>query len=159
MYRIRTAVPADEKRIRELFIEMLWTIYGTDDVKGYDDGALDRFWNGNEDRVYVAEDDGVVAFLSVEVHHDMGGYIYLDDFSVTEAYRSKGIGSELIRAAESYAKETGMPAVVLHVEKSNESAMRFYERMGYSVIRDDGNRNLMKKDMEDSEITEAQNAT
>ena len=159
MVRIRTAVPADERRIRELFVEMLRTIYGTDDVKGYDDGALDRFWNGSEDRVYVVEDNDVVAFLSVEVHHDMGGYIYLDDFSVTEAYRSKGIGSELIRTAESYAKETGMPAVVLHVEKSNESAMRFYEKIGYSVIRDDGNRNLMKKGMEDSEITEAQNAT
>ena len=153
MVRIRTAVPADEKRIRELFIEMLRTIYGTDDVKGYGDGALDRFWNGNEGRVYVAEDIDVVAFLSVEVHHDMGGYIYLDDFSVTEAYRSKGIGTELIRAAESYAKEIGMSIVILHVEKTNQSAMRFYERMGYSVIRDDGNRNLMKKDIEDSEIT------
>ena len=84
----------------------------------------------------------------------MGGYIYLDDFSVTEAYRSKGIGTELIRAAESYAKEIGMPVVILHVEKTNQSAMRFYERMGYSVIRDDENRNLMKKDIEDSEITE-----
>ena len=155
MYRIRTAVPADEKRICELFIEMLRTIYGTDDVKGYDDGALDRFWSGSEDRVYVAEDNDVVAFLSVEVHHDMGGYIYLDDFSVTEAYRSKGIGTELIRAAESYAKEIGMPVIILHVEKTNQSAMRFYERMGYSVIRDDGNRNLMKKDIEESEITEA----
>ena len=155
MYRIRTAVPADERRIRELFVEMLRTIYGTDDVKEYDDGALDRFWTGNEDRVYVAEDHDVVAFLSVEVHHDMGGYISLDDFSVTEAYRSKGIGSELIRAAESYAKEIGMPVVILHVEKTNQSAMRFYERMGYSVIRDDGNRNLIKKDIEDSETTEA----
>ena len=159
MVRIRTAVPADEKRIRELFIEMLRTIYGTDDVKGYGDGALDRFWNGNEGRVYVAEDIDVVAFLSVEVHHDMGGYIYLDDFSVTEAYRSKGIGTELIRAAESYAKETGMPVVILHVEKTNKSAMRFYEKMGYSVIRDDGNRDLLKKDIIDDDITEAQNAT
>ena len=159
MYRIRKAVPADEKRIRELFIEMLRTIYGTDDVKGYDDGALDRFWNGNEGRVYVAEDDDVVAFLSVEVHHDMGGYIYLDDFSVTEAYRSKGIGSALIRAAESYAKEIGMPVIILHVEKTNKSAMRFYERKGYSVIRNDGNRDLLKKDIIDDDIAEAQNAT
>ena len=156
MYRIRTAVPADEKRIRELFIEMLRTIYGTDNVEGYDDGALDRFWAGSENRVYVAEDHGVIAFLSVEVHHDMGGYIYLDDFSVTEAYRGRGIGAELIRTAESYAKEIGMPAIVLHVEKTNRSAIRFYERMGYSVIQDDGNRDLMKKDIEGNEIiTEA----
>ena len=32
-YKIRTAVPADEGKIRELFLEMLRTIYHTDDVK------------------------------------------------------------------------------------------------------------------------------
>ena len=146
MYMVRNAVPADEKRIRELFLEMLRTIYHTNDVKGYDDDALDRFWNGNEDRILVAEDQEVIAFLSVEVHHDEKDYIYLDDFSVTEAYRNRGIGSELIHAAESYAKELRLPAIVLHVEKSNTSAMRFYERMGYTVCRDDGNRYLLVKD-------------
>ena len=35
-YRIRTAVPADERRIRELFLEMLRTIYHTNDLKGYE---------------------------------------------------------------------------------------------------------------------------
>ena len=36
-YKIRTAVPADEKKIRGLFLEMLRTIYQKDDVKGYGD--------------------------------------------------------------------------------------------------------------------------
>ncbi len=99
-YKIRTAVPADEEKIRELFLEMLRTIYHTDDVQGYGDGDPDRFWSENRDRIYVAEDGEVVAFLSVEIHHDPVDYIYLDDFSVTTAYRNKGIGSALIRAAE-----------------------------------------------------------
>ena len=147
MYKLRNAVPADEIKIRELFLEMLRTIYRTNDVKGYDDGALDRFWAGSEDRIFVAEDRDVVAFLSVEVHHEERDYIYLDDFSVTEACRNRGIGSELIRAAESFAKELRISAVVLHVEKTNTSAMRFYERMGYTVCRDDGNRYLLVKDI------------
>ena len=148
-YRIRTAVPADEEKIRELFIEMLRTIYHADDVKGYENGALDRFWSGNEGRIYVAEDGGVVAFLSAEIHHDPVDYLYLDDFSVTAAYRNKGIGSELLRAAEAYADQLGFTAVLLHVEKTNQSAIRFYERSGYSVFRDDGNRFLLKRDIED----------
>ena len=148
-YIIRTAVPADEKKIRELFLEMLRTIYHTDDVTGYGDGALDRFWSGTPDRIYVAESCEVVAFLSVEVHHDPVDHIYLDDFSVTAACRSKGIGSALLRAAEAYAEQIGSLAVILHVEKTNTSAMRFYERSGYSVFRDDGNRFLLKKDIED----------
>ena len=147
-YKVRTAAPADEGKIRELFLEMLRTIYHTDDVKGYGDGDLDRFWSESRDRIYVAEDRQVVAFLSVEVHHDPVDHIYLDDFSVTAAYRNKGIGSALIRTAEAYAGRTGSRAVILHVEKTNPSAMRFYERMGYSIFRDDGNRFLMKKDLE-----------
>ena len=149
-YKIRTAVPADEEKIRELFLEMLRTIYHTDDVKGYGDGDLDRFWSESRDRIYVAEAGQVVAFLSVEVHHDPVDHVYLDDFSVTEAYRNQGIGSALIRAAEAYAEQIGSRAVLLHVEKTNTSAMRFYERSGYSVFRDDGNRLLLKKDIEDS---------
>ena len=148
-YKIRTAVPADEEKIRELFLEMLRTIYHTDDVKGYGDGDLDRFWNENPDRIYVAEDRQVVAFLSVEVHHDPVDHIYLDDFSVKAAYRNQGIGSALIRAAEDYAEQIGSRAVLLHVEKTNTSAMRFYERSGYSLFRDDGSRFLLKKDIAD----------
>ncbi len=147
-YRIRNAVPADEGKIRELFLEMLRTIYHTDDVKGYGDGDLDRFWRETPDRIYVAEDGEVVAFLSVEVHHDPVDHIYLDDFSVTAAYRNKGIGSALIRTAETYAGRIGSRAVLLHVEKTNASAMRFYERSGYAVFRDDGDRFLLKKDIE-----------
>lgn len=148
-YKIRTAVPADEEKIRELFLEMLRTIYHTDDVKGYGDGDLDRFWRETPDRIYVAKDGEVVAFLSVEVHHDPVDHIYLDDFSVTAAYRNKGIGSALIRAAEAYAGQIGSRAVLLHVEKTNTSAIRFYERSGYAVFRDDGERFLLKKDIED----------
>lgn len=144
-YRIRKAIPADEKRIRELFAEMLRTIYHTENVKGYEDEDLDRFWSGGKDRIYVAQDNEVAGFLSVEVHHEPEEYIYLDDFSVAEAYRNQGIGSELIRTAESYAKEIGISVVLLHVEKTNLSAMRLYERLGYAIYRDDGGRYLLNK--------------
>ena len=33
-YRIRIAIQEDEQRIRELFIEMLQTIYYTEEVEG-----------------------------------------------------------------------------------------------------------------------------
>ena len=148
--RIRTAVPADEGKIRELFLEMLRMIYRTEDVNGYPDGYLDRFWSKSEDQIYIADVDGeTVGFLSVEVHDDPVDHIYLDDFSVTAAYRNKGIGSDLLRTAEGYAEQIGSRAVILHVEKTNLSAICFYERSGYSIFRDDGNRFLLKKDIKD----------
>ena len=79
-YRIRKAIPEDEQRIRELFIEMLQTIYHTEDVEGYESGCLDRYWTNGEERILVAEDGYVVAYLSIEVHHEPDAdFIYLDD--------------------------------------------------------------------------------
>ena len=145
-YVIRIAVPKDERKIRELFIEMLQTIYHTEDVQGYEPGCLDRYWGSGEERIFVAEDEDVVAYLSVEVHHEPDmDYIYLDDLSVTKAYRNLGIGSALIREAEIYARKIGIRDIVFHVEKSNTSAFRLYERLGYKVFRDDGSRYLMNK--------------
>ena len=43
-YCIRKAVQEDEQRIFELFIEMIQTIYHTEDVQGYEPGYLDRYW-------------------------------------------------------------------------------------------------------------------
>lgn len=143
---IRIAVPEDERKIRELFIEMLQTIYHTEDVQGYEPGCLDRYWVSGEERIFVAEDEDVVAYLSVEVHHEPDmDYIYLDDLSVTKAYRNLGIGSALIREAEIYARKIGIRDIVFHVEKSNTSAFRLYERLGYKVFRDDDSRYLMNK--------------
>ena len=147
VYRIRTAIKEDEERIRELFLEMMRSIHGTDDVKGYDDGYLVRFWNGGEDIIFVAEEDIVVGFLSVEIHREERDYAYLDDFSVEGSHRNMGIGTRLLSAAETYAKENGVSAVLLHVEKKNPRAFKLYRRAGYTVFRDDGNRLLMKKDI------------
>ena len=42
-YCIRKAVQEDAQRIFELFIEMLQTIYHTEDVQGNEPGDLDRY--------------------------------------------------------------------------------------------------------------------
>ncbi len=136
----------DFHRINELFVEMLQTIYQTDQVTGYSEGALDRFFDGRDEWISIAVDNGqIVAFLSIEVHHEEEEYIYLDDFSVTKQYRSQGIGRSMIRNAESYAKEIRIPTICFHVEKSNTAAFRLYERLGYKVHEDQGSRYLMIK--------------
>lgn len=153
-YLIRKASVEDENDIRSLYVLMLKTIYHTEDVQDYETGYLDKFWSDSEDRVYVAQitDDNanekkVIAFLSVEVYRDEQEYIYLDDLSVSKQYRDNGIGSALIKEAENYVKDIGITTIVFHVEKSNEAAFRLYERLGYRIFRDDGNRYLMRKDL------------
>lgn len=138
----------DSNRINELFIEMLQSIYNTDQVNGYSEGDLERFFDSRDEWISIATDeDKIIAFLSIEVHHEEEEYIYLDDLSVTKQYRNNGIGTRLIRNAESYAKEINIPTVCLHVEKSNEAAFRLYERLGYKIYEDQGSRYLMSKEV------------
>ena len=146
-WTLRTAKSNDESAIRSLFIEMLKTIYNTDDVNGYEDGYLDRFFdNKNQDWICVAQSgEKVVAYLSIEVHHEEQDYIYLDDLSVTKDYRNLGIGSALIKNAEIYAKENDIEVIVFHVEKSNADAYRLYERLGYNPDKEEGSRLRMIK--------------
>jgi len=136
----------DSNTINQLFIEMLQTIYHTDQVTGYSDGDLDRFFDGRDEWISIAiDEDKIIAFLSIEVHHEEKEYIYLDDLSVTKQYRNKGIGTKLIRNAEAYANEISIHTICFHVEKSNTAAFRLYERLGYNIYEDQGNRYLMMK--------------
>lgn len=145
-WKMRKAIKQDETKIKELFIEMLQTIYSNENVDGYEDGYLDRFFENREDWICVAEvDNSVVAYLSIEVHHEQENYIYLDDLSVSEKYRGHGIGTKLIKTAERFAEEIAISTIVFHVEKSNRSAYRLYEQLGYSVMSDDDTRFRMIK--------------
>lgn len=149
-YEITRAARSDAEAVKKLFIEMLRTIYHTDDVSGYEDGYLDRYFaEGGEDRLYVARDGGrVIAFTSLQVYRDEEPpYVYFDDISVTAEYRGQGVGTALIRTAEKYSAQTGINAVVFHVEKNNTKAFSLYERLGYRIFRDDGDRYLMCKDI------------
>ena len=144
-YVLRKAKPSDTIRVEELFVEMLKAIYHTDDVEGYEIGYLDKFFLDKEDWICVAEyENDVVAFLSIEVYRD-DDYIYLDDLSVAEGCRNKGIGTKLIHAAEKYAEEIGITKIVFHVEKANEDAHRLYSRLSYSEDADGGSRIRMNK--------------
>jgi len=145
-WTFRKAEKKDAHRINELFIEMLQSIYNTNQVNGYSEGDLDRFFDGRDEWISIVKaEEKIIAFLSIEVHHEEEEYIYLDDLSVTKQYRNNGIGTKLIHNAEAYANEINMHTVCLHVEKSNEAAFRLYERLGYKPYEEQGSRYLMIK--------------
>lgn len=140
----RLAVPDDKSAVERLFRDMLRSVSDSEDVQGYEHGYLDRFFGG-ADRIYVAEINGAVsAYISVEAHE---GYVYIDDFSVAAEYRSKGIGTALLCKAEEYASEISAHGAELHVESSNEGALRLYKRHGYTVSANEGGRYRMRKEL------------
>lgn len=55
------------------------------------------------------------------------------------------MGTKLIKTAEKFAEEMDIHQIIFHVEKSNTSAFRLYERLGYSIMRDENTRFCMIK--------------
>ncbi|MBQ2244555.1 MAG: GNAT family N-acetyltransferase [Oscillospiraceae bacterium] len=56
--------------------------------------------------------------------------LYIDDLCVHENCRGTGIATALYRHTEAFARQEGCHSVTLNVWCGNDSAMRFYEKMG-----------------------------
>ena len=57
---------------------------------------------------------------------------FIDEFFIKEAFRNKGIGKKTMEFVEQKAKELGVNAIHLEVEKNNEKGNKLYIKQGYS---------------------------
>jgi ribosomal protein S18 acetylase RimI-like enzyme len=66
--------------------------------------------------------------FSFEFHgHDA----FIDELYVDAAYRRRGFGWQAVAFVEEKAREMGVNAVHLEVDRGNEPALELYRRMGY----------------------------
>lgn len=63
-----------------------------------------------------------------------GEYAYLSCAAVERRSRGRGVGTALVRGAETLASEWGFDFVALHVFETNVAALRAYEKCGYDVV-------------------------
>jgi GNAT superfamily N-acetyltransferase len=90
-------------------------------------------------RIFVAETGGIVAgFVAVmarepftEPDDPAGTCALLNDLVVLEEYRGRGIGRELVRHAEAFARERGARELRLQVLARNAAARALYEEAGF----------------------------
>lgn len=95
----------------------------------------------NENSPIFVYDDGKVAghafcqIKEVKDHRLLQDIktLYVDDICVDKASRGKHIGKALYDYVHEYAKSTGCYNITLNVWEGNDSAMRFYEKMGMTV--------------------------
>ncbi|MDR1096661.1 MAG: GNAT family N-acetyltransferase [Tannerella sp.] len=62
-----------------------------------------------------------------------GKSLYLDDLYIQPEYRSRGIGTDLIRRVIEKAKENGCRKVRWQVSKWNRPAIDFYRKIGAEI--------------------------
>ncbi len=58
----------------------------------------------------------------------------MDTLVVDESERGNGIGSDLVAAAERYAKDAGAKGIRANVVAANKQGWSFYEREGYELF-------------------------
>ncbi len=109
------------------------------DARKYTDEEILQIIHGEKTPVLIAadENDNVMGYAFCVFQQHTGHNIltdiktlYIDDICVDEKLRGQHIGSKLYIEVLNYARETGCYNVTLNVWSCNESAMRFYEKMG-----------------------------
>ena len=59
--------------------------------------------------------------------------IELDVIAVKKEWQGKGVGSELVKEVEKFAREKGKRFIYLFVSQDNENAIGFYTKRGFHV--------------------------
>lgn len=142
--------------IKKLNKEMLDTYF--DDIlklKNYSSGLhfkndlkINEFNKSKLNDIYkYLQEDKVVLFVALDTNKLVGyvwGYphvffyekrMYVNSLVVDEKYSGNGIGRNLLKTLEQYAKENDFIALDLNVSPQNEKAVHLYKKMNFEIER------------------------
>jgi Acetyltransferases len=83
-------------------------------------------------------DGKVVGMVSLlySISTALGGKVAtLEDMVIAEEFRQKGLGTELLSEAISFAKKRGCLRLTLLTDFDNETAIKFYQRAGFNLSK------------------------
>ncbi|MGN0035790.1 MAG: GNAT family N-acetyltransferase [Bacteroidaceae bacterium] len=142
---IRRAEENDIPRLAELLLQVAAIHHaGRPDLfrpasRKYTDDELRSILADEQTPVFVAVDeaDTVQGYAFCVFQRPRSGHVltdvltlYIDDLCVDEHCRGNHVGRSLYQAVVAFARRQGCYNVTLNVWSCNESALRFYERMG-----------------------------
>ena len=130
--KVRAAVPSDDERLAELATQL-----------GYPSTADDvrrrlPLVAGDGHCLRVADLEGRVAGWIHAVHVallDSDAHVEIKALVVGEEERGRRIGEALVGEVENWARQRGCSAMRVRSNVLRERAHRFYERLGYEVIK------------------------
>ncbi|MDO4159229.1 MAG: GNAT family N-acetyltransferase [Prevotellaceae bacterium] len=111
---------------------------------------IDSFGQSKGDHCLVAEVDSfIVGAVWVRNIHAFG---YVSEgvpelaISVYSQYRGKGIGTMLLQEMTIFLRDKGYEHISLSVQRDNP-AVRLYQRLGFNVLREDGDELILWLDI------------
>ena len=83
----------------------------------------------------LKQDNQILAIMGYRILYDYvhGKHCYIDDLVSSEQQRSKGYGAELLKYAETFAKDNGCTGLRLCTGIENDRGKTFYEKNGWNL--------------------------
>ncbi len=129
------------RETHEFHVSLLPDIFGSVEVavpEEYFAGMV----MGDESCIPLAErEEEIVGYATLQIRHATRdiqvprAYGFIDNFGVSAGARGTGVGRLLFEACCERAKAMGASSLDLDCWEVNQSAIRFYERMGMRVSR------------------------
>ena len=107
----------------------------------YNDTELVDIITNEKMLIYVAVEEFVLGYAFCIIEESKGENLhpmkslFIDDLCVDENIRSKGIGTALYKHVVNEAKKLECNRITLNVWCLNESAMKFYQKMGLQPLK------------------------
>src|SRR5215203_3227904 len=128
--------PIRENDLQEWFRlrQMLWDELTEEEHR---DEMLDIYGHPDSQLVLVAEKDGrLVGFLEASIRPfvedcNTDNVGYLEGWFVESGFRRYGIGRDLVRAAESWARKKGCTEMASDAEVGNDLSLEAHLKLGY----------------------------
>lgn len=146
---VRFAEEKDLPRVNELRRQVSQLhVSGRPDIfkPGFPQELQDRvyeMYRSEDSDVLVAERDGVICGMACieylrkqeSPYNRPRNIYYITEFGVDEAFQRRGIGRELMEFMAADARAKGFSGIELDMWTFNETALRFYESVGFRTFR------------------------
>mgnify|MGYP005856197389 FL=1 len=100
----------------------------------------------------ITDPDGFTEIT--ELNGEIAGYytvfnnadsVFIISIQLRRRYQNKGLGATMMSRIEEWGRRHGLGTVELWVQSTNEAALGFYEHLGYTTLRRQGNNYFMRK--------------
>jgi ribosomal protein S18 acetylase RimI-like enzyme len=83
---------------------------------------------------YIAECDEIIAGYEKTTYNKTENRFYVQQLYVLPVFQNLGLGKKLMKSAAELAKSLGLDKVWVGVMMKNESAVSWYQFMGYEIV-------------------------
>ncbi|HUI32453.1 MAG: GNAT family N-acetyltransferase [Dysgonamonadaceae bacterium] len=127
----------------------------------YSRESLEKQMNDGHQYAIVMENDVDVGYVSYEINHDNSDKTKIHKLYILPEHQRKGIGKIVVDYVAQEARRSQNSALFLNVNKHNESAIGFYEKHGFFLVKkeviDIGNGFIMDDFVFELELNETEN--